>query len=180
MYALYDEQRRHLMRLSLMLVCGGLAVLPLTVPPASIAAGASQTAPRHARISVPDLPGHLTFPAIAVQRDPFAADAAALPVPAAGSHPAFEVRQGDDIGVVLPANAGAQDQPPLLGGSDAGSALVRGIVLGEEPQALIDTGSGVKVFGVGDRIGPDAIRAIDATGVTLSSGVRLRIASPTP
>jgi hypothetical protein len=171
-YALYDNQRLLLMRLSMMLVCGGLAVVPLTVAPTSIVAQARGVTPS-ASIAVPNTPSALAFPAIAVSRDPFVADAVAQPTTGVRA----EADDGTDIGVVLPPNIGAEasDSAP------AGVPLVRGIVLGQEPQALIDTGNGsVRVVGVGDAIGPERIRRIDATGVTLSSGLHLKIAGSQP
>lgn len=180
MYALYDDDRIRLVRLSGMLVCGGLAVLPMTLPPGSMTADAAR-AVRHAGISVPAIPQRLEFPRIAVDKDPFVPDTAALiPTPSIASNLSEDVQQGQDVRVVLPANAGAEGGSQETGIAPPSVIFVRGIVLGDQPQALIDTGSGVKVFALGDRVAGELIKSIDAGGVTLASGVRLKIASGTP
>lgn len=161
MHALLDEERRSLLRLSVMLVCGAVAVLPATIAPTSIIAQASSSQ-RYARFVVPDVPRRLEFPTISVKRDPFVADGSDQPV-----------GQGQPIDIVLPANAGADEQSVQRASGRA--PVVRGVVLGDAPQALIDAGSGVKIFALGDRLGDDTIRAIDAVGVTLSNGTVLRI-----
>ncbi len=172
MFALSDEHRQHLMHISIMIVCGGMAILPFTVPPTSATARA-QAATRTSSITVPAVPGRLKFPEIRVDRDPFVAND-----PVAASHLSTDaVRSGyggtDDIGIVLPPNVGARGAPP--DGSSGGVPIVRGIVLGDAPQALVEAGNDVKVYSVGDSIGSDTITSIDAEGITLSSGVRLAI-----
>jgi hypothetical protein len=167
MQALYDDERRNLIRLSIMMVCGGAAILPLTVSPTSLAASA-QSAPRYSQISVPAVPSRLAFPAISVERDPFVPDLAAVPNPP--SPPFVAVHQGDSIAVEL---------APKAGGSDSSGPFVRGIVLGDEPQVLMELGGTVKVLGIGDAVGDQKIAAIDGDGVTLSNGVRLRLTSAT-
>lgn len=171
MNALSDERRGQLMRLSLMVVCAGTAVLPFTVPPTSGSARA-QGLPRPATISVPDVPGRLKFPAIFVERDPFVADEDGMPVDLSRNIAEADDERSGAIGIVLPPNAGAQGQSPDASG---GAPIVRGIVLGDAPQALVDVGNGVNVYTVGDQIGNDRIRSIDAGGIVLSSGVRLAI-----
>jgi hypothetical protein len=161
-YALSDEQRQGLIRTALMMVCGGTAVMPLTVPPASPLARA-EPAPRESAISVPQVPGRLEFPSIHIERDPFVANS---PL-----HGANEIR------VIVPANGGPEDAPSVSG---AGFPLVRGIVLGDTPQALVEFGGSIKVVGVGDRLGNETVRSVNASSITLSSGVRLRIASARP
>lgn len=170
MFALYDEQREALLRIALMVFVGGLAVLPLTVAPVSISASAQPHRPP-ALLPVPAVPSRLEFPAIEVRKDPFIPDAAIESAPSSNGIP---VGAEQDVGIVLPANAGAGEAPPSL--NAPGAIVVRGIVLGDEPQALVDLGNGVKVLGIGDRIGPDTITAIDATGLTVSSGARFKIA----
>ncbi len=173
MYAVSDESRTFLMRLSVMIVCGGTAILPFTVPPTSATARA-QSANHTSPISVPDLPGKLEFPAISVERDPFVSDAPPASAQARLPFSADNSPTMDDIGIVLPPNDGARSATPVM--SAPGIPVVRGVVLGDVPEALVDFGSGVKVVSVGDSIGNDNVRTIDAGGVTLSSGLRLRIA----
>ncbi len=172
MYALSGEDRDQLMRISLAIVCGGSAILPFTVPPTSPAARAHVVPPTVA-IAVPRVPGALRFPEIRIDRDPFVADDAAV---SAQATPDRVTRYGaaDEIGIVLPPNAGARSAPPETTVA-LGLPVVRGIVLGDVPQALIDAGNGVKVYSVGDRIGNNAIASIDSSGVVLSNGVRLAI-----
>ncbi len=172
MYELSDEQRQDLMRLALMIVCGGTAILPFTVPPTSPIARA-QTVARGSLIALPEIPGRLDYPAIEIERDPFVADKTALPPDV---HAGPGVSHGtDEIGIVLPPNAGAAG---VTSPATAGSVpIVRGIVLGDVPQALVEFGESIKVVSVGDHIGTDTVRSIDAGGITLSGGLRLPIAS---
>lgn len=163
MYELYDDQREFLLRLSVTIVCAAAAVLPLTVPPTTVVARARAGAPQMPA-SRQSLPERVAPPVIVVHKDPF--------VPQGGGQivASHDAASSDDIGIVLPPNAGAHG----LLGSD-GMARVRGVVLGDSPEALIDFGSGAKVLGLGDVVGSDAITRIDALGVVLKSGVRLNI-----
>ena len=172
MYELSDERRQDLMRIALMIVCGGTAILPLTVPPTSSIARAQSTH-RASPISVPEIPGRLEYPAIEIERDPFVADTTAiLPNAQVGR---METNGAHEVGVILPLNAGAAGVPSA---STAGSLpVVRGIVLGDVSQALVEFGDSVKVVSVGDHIGAEIVRTIDASGITLSGGLHLPIAS---
>ncbi|MBV8639370.1 MAG: hypothetical protein JO322_14920 [Candidatus Eremiobacteraeota bacterium] len=130
--------------------------------------------PRATAISVPDIPGRLQFPPILVERDPFVADVDSVTSVHSKNGPSSGFATEDQIGIVLPPNAGAQGIPATASVAP-GLPIVRGIVLGDAPQALIDLGSGVKVFSIGDQLGNDKITSIDTAGIMLSSGIRLAI-----
>jgi len=171
--ALYDDQRRALSRFATMLACGAAAILPLTAQNTSIA-GASVPERPSMRMDAVSFSPQLSFPDYSVDRDPFVPDrriAAEIRVEAAPAR----AGQGDDIGVVLPANAGASATLPTE--QDArgpGSvAVVRAVVLGDSPRALVDIDGSVHVVGIGDAVGDAAVVRIDAHGVALSDGSRL-------
>lgn len=170
--ALYDDDRRALARLATMLVVGALCVLPITTQSSSVAGAAGV----HDVTSDPNIapPARLTFPAYEVSRDPFVPegsnraklDGAAVPM---------SVGQGSDIGVVLPANAGA-GQGTVASSPSSSSAMgpvVRAIVLGNPPQALVEAGGTVHVLGVGDHLGELMVVGIRQGRVTLSDGSML-------
>lgn len=142
MRAVDDTDRQTLLRIAAILVCGGVALLPLTLPPASLFANA-RSMPERANVAVPQFPGRLEFPDVRVGRDPFVAQA-------------------------MPGTR--------LGNSQRGAPVLRGVVLGEEPQALVDVGGIINVYSSGDRIGALSIRSIDSGGVTLEDGSRLLLA----
>ena len=165
--ALYDDQRELLLRLAVMVVLGSLCVLPMTVPEsgtvrAEVSAGAS-VAPE------PKVPIDLPVRSVALRRDPFmpVGTAAVGTLQASGD-------DGTPADIVLPPNAGANGIPSDARGGVA-VPLVRAVVLGPHPRALIDLAGSVSVYGVGDRLGSSAISRIDAAGVELASGVRLPV-----
>ena len=167
--ALYDDDRRALARLAAMLVAGALCVLPLTTQNSSVAGAADVRDVANDPNIAP--PARLTFPAYEVSRDPFVPegsvrarlDGAAVPM---------SVGQSGDIGVVLPASAsgGQGTVPSFLPASLAMGPVVRAIVLGKPPQALIEAGGTVHVLGVGDRLGELTVLGITQGRVTLSDG----------
>ena len=148
MFALYDDQRRALLRVGAMIATAGLAVLPCTLPPSSFAASADVPQAMH-RESLPPVPGRMAFPDIAITRDPFEPNARVL------------------------ARNGIAD-------ARAGEALpvVRAVVTGAQPRALVETSGVVRVLAVGDSIGADTVTEIDANGIALSSGIHLPLARP--
>jgi hypothetical protein len=169
--ALFDDERRMLTRLATMLCCGAFALLPLTTQTHGIAsAEGSALVPA---LRQPDLPSRLTFPGIALARDPFVADpTVVLTAPTAE----FETN-AHGIGVVLPPNAGAEgESSPAI----ASASTVRAVVIGEQSRALVDTGDGVHVFSVGDRLGNATIVRIDRNGLTLSNGARVLLREEAP
>jgi len=83
----------------------------------------------------------------------------------------------------LPFPAIPLDRDPFVAeGARAGhvAAVLRGIVSGEQPRALIEIGSGVRVVGVGDRVGDDTVTAIGAGSVQLSGGSTLWLTAAHP
>lgn len=74
MFALYDDERALLARLSGFLIAGAAAILPFTLPPQSVVASASAIRPASA-LNVPAVPSGLAFPSVDLTRDPFVADA---------------------------------------------------------------------------------------------------------
>jgi len=55
--------------------------------------------------------------------------------------------------------------------------IVRAIVTGSQPRALIEIGGSVRMIAVGDRVGEAIVLSIDSEGVSLSGSVRLPIAA---
>lgn len=169
--ALYDDDRRALARLATMLVACALCVLPLTTQSSTVAGAAGVR-----DISTePNLivPARLTFPAYEIRRDPFVPEGA-LRAKIDGGVVPTNVGQGNDVGIVLPPNAGASQGsvPATPLGSTIGS-VVRAIVLGDPPRALVEAGGMVRVLGVGDRLGDLTVVGITAGRVTLSDGSAL-------
>jgi hypothetical protein len=83
MFALYDDERAFLARLSGFLIAGAAAVLPFTLPPQSVVASASAIRPARP-LAVPAVPRGLAFPAVDLTRDPFVADASFATLAAGG------------------------------------------------------------------------------------------------
>jgi hypothetical protein len=148
MFALYDDQRQLLIRVGIMLAVGAAAVLPFTIAPTSLDASA-EILRAAPPISSPTVTGRMEFPMISVNRDPFVPDAGII---------------GRDL--------------PQIGAAAATQPVLRAVVSGEQPRALVEVDGSVRVLAIGDKIGADVISAIDAAGVTLSSGVRLVLAPP--
>lgn len=158
MFALYDDQRELLIRFGSMLAVGACAVLPFTISPSSVVASAEPSMTR-SPMSMPSAPGRIEFPAISVSRDPFVPDQAAL----ARNGVAPDLR-------IAPMGAAI--------GSSSLLPIVRAVVTGDEPRALIENGGVVQVLAIGDKLGSETITSIDASGITLSSGIRLVLVSP--
>ena len=63
--------------------------------------------------------------------------------------------------------------------SDAG-AVLRAVVTGAQPRALVEVAGVARVVRVGERIGRAIVLSIDAGGVTLSGGVELHVTTVRP
>ncbi len=169
--ALYDEDRRALARLATMLVAGSLCVLPLTTQSSPIAGAASIRDITQDPNLVP--PARLTFPAYEISRDPF------VPEGAIGAKlddaASMSVGQSREIGVVLPANAGALPSgiPASLPATSGIGPVLRAIVLGDPARALVEVGGAVRILGVGDRLGDLTVIGIAQGRVSLSDGSAL-------
>lgn len=170
--ALHDDDRRALARLATMLVACALCILPLTTQSSTVAGA---TGVRDVSMdSNLIVPAHLTFPAYEVGRDPFVPEAAVRAKFNGGVLPMGD-GQSSGIGIVLPPNAGASQggvPPAILPGSTMGP-VVRAIVLGDPPRALVEAGGTVRVLGIGDRLGDLTVVGIAAGRVTLSDGAAL-------
>ena len=75
MFALFDDERRAVMRLAGLIAASAGAVLPFTIAPQSVIADAAAPA-AEAPFGVPTAPAHLEYPAFEIAKDPFVADAA--------------------------------------------------------------------------------------------------------
>ncbi|MGB6986449.1 MAG: hypothetical protein WBD74_10795 [Candidatus Aquilonibacter sp.] len=173
--ALYDEDRRALARLATMLVAGSLCVLPLTTQSSPIAGAAGIRDFTRDTNLFPPAP--LTFPAYQISRDPFepqAAMRAKLEYAASMNSP----EESSEIGVVLPANAGALQGgvPASLPETSGIGGVVRAIVLGDPPRALVEFGGAIRVLGIGDRLGALTVIGITEGRVSLSDGSALILA----
>lgn len=167
---LRDNDRRLFVALSLALSLGSASLLPLTAQSA-LDGGVTETA--LAAPVVPRIPGALTFPEIKVARDPF------VPLPAV-SDARENLAPTQTADIILPPNAGAEQMPGLSVAGEAGTPVVRAVVLGPQSRALIEDGGSVKVLGVGDALGNATISAIDSTGIELSTGTRLLLTEQHP
>jgi hypothetical protein len=138
-------------------VAGALMLVPYTFP-VVMAAGTGAIPQPRAAIAAPT--SRLDYPAYVVKRDPFAAPAvAAMP----GSQD----------------NASTMDDKAALERVDA-SPVLRAIVLGASPKALIDIGGHTSLVGVGSPLAGSRIVAIQATGIELADGSRLKLLEATP
>lgn len=156
---LHDDDRPALVRLATMLIAGALCVLPLTTQSSPVAGAAGVRDVADDANLTP--PARLTFPVYEIDRDPFVPQGAVRAKLEGGAVP-MTVGQGTNIGIVLPPNVGAG-----LG------AVVRAIVLGDPPRALIEVGGTVRVVGVGDRLGALTVAGITEGRVALSDGSAL-------
>lgn len=156
MFALYDDQRQNLIRLGITLAVAAAAVLPFTISPTSLTA-AADTVQGPTVVGALAMPGRIQFPTVALSRDPFVPDQTTLMRGGVANDPSGGANPNSEASMV---------------------PIVRAVVTGEEARALIDSAGAVQVLGVGDRLGNETVTAIDATGVSLSSGIRLVLARP--
>ncbi len=145
-----------LMRLALMMCCGSIATLPLTVQSTSTARAEDVRLQPDTEIS--SLPPAAAMPRMTISRDPFEPDVAALPITTDNTTIGTRVTQGEDI-----------SHTPL---AKAQRLVVRAIVVGAHSRALVEAGGTVRVLGVGDHVGEATVTAIDSTGIVLSSGLK--------
>ncbi|HVA28115.1 MAG TPA: hypothetical protein VNF68_08040 [Candidatus Baltobacteraceae bacterium] len=138
--ALLDDERRRLVRVALMMCAASLSILPMTVPSSDRARADA----RRARALTRELgvPGRLTFPPMAVTRDPFEPD--------------------------------ATDREAVVG------VVLRAVVTGAQPRALVEIAGVARVVRVGDRIGRATVVSIQATGLALSGGIELPVTTVRP
>lgn len=110
--------------------------------------------------NVPLVPAALEIPALTIRRDPFAAPATASPLGGLPGDPS--------AGMVLPPNAAA------------GAPVLRAIVAGPQPKALIDVGGRPTVVGIGSPLAGSAVAAIGKTVVVLDDGRTLHLSEERP
>jgi hypothetical protein len=160
--AIDDPEREILWRISAMLCGASLALLVLSQGASNDAR--AETAEPISSLALPRAPEHLVFPSISVKRDPFATTAPLLAMPP---------HESQDVAIVLPPNPGASEMPPF--GASSIVPVVRAVIVGEHPSALVETGGTVRVFSVGDTLGDAAITSIDRSGIALSNGMHLSL-----
>ncbi|MEO6835926.1 MAG: hypothetical protein ABI231_08480 [Candidatus Tumulicola sp.] len=109
----------------------------------------------------PVAPQQLRFPTILIRRDPFASDIGG----AAGGAPLG----GDDgADIVLPPNAAAV------------APVVRAVILGAAPKALIEVAGRPIVVGIGTPLANSVIAGISESGILLRDGESLRLTERRP
>jgi hypothetical protein len=149
------RQRRWLpavLTLSLFAFCG--------VPLANLAQSLDETSPLPP--APPALPGRIRYPAPDVRRDPF--------VPNDSMTAAWR----DDAGsIVLPPNAGA-------GQRNSSTPLLRGLVLGLQPSALVEIGGRSVIVKTGSPLLGSSVTSIGKNGVLLEDGEELRFPERRP
>jgi hypothetical protein len=140
--------------LSLFAFCG--------VPLANLAQNVDETSPLP---PPPALPGPIRYPEPDVRRDPF--------VPSEPEVEPGAAWRDDGGGIVLPPNAGAAQ-------TSAGALLVRGVVLGPHPSALVQIGGRSFVVKAGSPLLGSSVRSIVKTGLVLQDGEELRFPERQP
>jgi hypothetical protein len=121
------------------------------------------------RISSPQPPASPKRAAISRVRDPFVADAAPI---AQGGMPLG--------GAVVNPVSGMRVVQGASTGFPLGAPIVRAIVSGDSPRALVEDGGRVRVVGVGDVLAGSPVVSIDRQGIRLGNGVRLGFAGNRP
>ncbi len=164
---LRDSDRRALMYIALLAVCGTLLLLPLAGESSSSMVDADATSKAMPLAGSAELEG-LHFPDIPVVRDPFVPDLAEAGVPAHDVSPDEE-----KIGMALPPNEGASNMPLPSASEGAAVPIVRAVILGTQSKALVDIAGQVRILGIGDKIGVSTVTAVDANGLSLNNGSRL-------
>ncbi len=143
----------------------GMLLLTLCALPAANLAGPIDESLATPRAELA-LPGRLSYPTPEVRRDPFV--------------PSGDVPPGGDLddavaGIVLPPNAGASET-----GQAAGAAVVRGVLLGTPPGALVETGGRIVLVHVGSPLLGSSVSSIGASGVALQDGEALHFTERRP
>lgn len=153
---LTTNQRRSVTRGSLATCIVSLLLLPLAMPPRTVAGANDAPAGLHV---LPEIPPPLTFPALTVRHNPFL-------------RPALPIEGGEDTlppDLVLPPNAGIATPPHL-----------QALILGAVPKALVEVDGQTAIVGVGTRLEGSAIVQIDSRGIELDNGERLELEGRRP
>jgi len=85
----------------------------------------------------------------------------------------FVPRAADDSATPAPAPPAARALP--LAPLRAAAPIVRAVVTGDHPSALIDDGTATRLVAPGDRVAGASVTAIDATGISLDDGRRIAL-----
>jgi hypothetical protein len=131
----------------------GAAAIPPSVPAALLRAEGGRAAT-----------SAIEVPALRLSRDPFVADAGPMPDGPLATLP------------VLPPNRGIVGAPPSAGPA----VVVRAVVLGARPMALVEFGQQTIVVKPGDALAASRVAAIDVAGIVLSDGRRMTLGSGAP
>jgi hypothetical protein len=132
-------------------------LLALCCLPVELSAESGNRVTSPPRIDPPAVPERIHFPTIVIRRDPFAASPDAL---------ATESSTGDGsdaASLVLPPNAAIA------------APVVRAVILGDDPKALVDLAGRPLVVGIGTPLADSTVVAITRTAVVLQDGERLRM-----
>lgn len=125
---------------------------------AGVPAGVAMATPAAENVLL--VPAALDVPVLNIRRDPFSAPATATPVSGLPGDPS--------AGMVLPPNAAA------------GAPVLRAIVAGPQPKALIDVGGRPSVVGIGSPLAGSTVAAIGKTVVVLDDGRTLHLTEERP
>jgi hypothetical protein len=151
---LYSRQRHTLLRWSAMLCAASVLLSPLTVRPSFRAEAEGERAV--AVRALPELPSRLEFPTIVITHDPF------IPSSAAGL-PLGEAVAGAASGIDVTA-----------------MPIVRAVIVGASPKALVDIGETPQVVGIGSALGGSFVTSISAGGIQLQNGQTFRFSEKQP
>lgn len=167
MRPLHERQRRSVVTWSVLCCAVPLCLAPLAGRTSFELA--SEKAAFDARFPAPVLQNVWSEKPVEVARDPFVPDipadvSAAVPSGVVGVH----VTQGDAVGISVPQSSAASQ---TSGAPAAGPLLVRAVVTGTSPRALIDDGTRVRMVAVGDEVGGSRVASIGRRGVRLQNGV---------
>jgi len=154
---LFANQRRTLLRAGAHACAASMLLAALATPYRFEATAQGQ--PHAGRFNIPDVPARLEYPKVAVQRDPFVSNE---PTPEPDGAGALDA-------LVLPPNDAVAATP-----------IVRAIVRGDTPRALVDVGGRMETLGIGDVIAGTRVTAIGAQGVVLDDGETLPFTEKTP
>lgn len=148
------SQRRRMLRWSVAACAIAILLVPLAALPGPEFSDVQNAS---AGVQVPDVPEKLAYPALDVRHDPFAR-------PTQG--PSID---DDDPDFVLPPNAGIASEP-----------VVRAVVVGPDPKALVEIDGQARIVGIGTHLGAESIAGITTQGVTLDDGERLPLDASRP
>lgn len=144
------DDQRHSLRRISLMLCT-FAIAALSVTTSITSIASARDHTSHG-MSAPTQTETLVYPHTDLRRDPF--------VPEAGYHIA------------------AQGASAAVAG--AGSAIVRAVITGAEPRALVELNGSVRVVGIGDRIGTLAVIGITRGGIIVDGGLTLPLVEGQP